>query len=345
MACWRAFLFFEGGIPFFPRALLRLFFSPRPRPHVGRQSRFSCMIVRPAASRAGPGMLNTGISTGWSAPPPPPPWGRSSVRLSASPIRLQRVNWGLPPWRPLWRQPVPSACISAWAAAAFPRASPRLPTTISLVLPSFILLGLSICRYSSPIPAAVPCARIFPSSFRGAVMSQRFPRGGSPPSGPASPVQGRPASPLGRGCSFWSCTLAVQGNRRFCHDHEMGRRRGVVDDCPDCGRGKDSRCPCCLECRRDRDAVDVGVPPSRPFPPARSGPGAFRPALPASAAAAARAPGPSARPGSATSAAPAATSARTSPACSPPVSASAASPNADPGGRVDVPVAAPESRF
>ena len=109
-------------------------------------------------------------------------------------------------------------------------------------------------------------------------MSQRFPRGGSPPSGPARPgsprvvqervVQGRAASPLGRGCSFWSCTLTVQGNRRFCHDHEMGRRRGIVDDCPDCGRGKDSRYPCCLECRRDRDAVDVGVPSSRSFPQA-----------------------------------------------------------------------------
>ena len=129
-----------------------------------------------------------------------------------------------------------------------------------------------------PIPAVGPCDRIFPSSFRGAVMSQRFPRGGSPPSGPARPgspravqervVQGRPASPLGRGCNFWSCTLTVQGNRRFCHDHEMGRRRGIVDDCPDCGRGKDSRYPCCLECRRDRDAVDVGVPPSRSFPQA-----------------------------------------------------------------------------
>ena len=117
-------------------------------------------------------------------------------------------------------------------------------------------------------------------------MSQRFPRGGSLPSGPARPgsprpgspravqervVQGRPASPLGRGCNFWSCTLTVQGNRRFCHDHEMGRRRGIVDDCPDCGRGKDSRYPCCLECRRDRDAVDVGVPPSRSFPQAPAG--------------------------------------------------------------------------
>ena len=126
-------------------------------------------------------------------------------------------------------------------------------------------------------------------------MSQRFPRGGSPPSGPARPglprpgspravqervVQGRPASPLGRGCNFWSCTLTVQGNRRFCHDHEMGRRRGIVDDCPDCGRGKDSRYPCCLECRRDRDAVDVGVPPSRSFPQAPAGGVSRRPAPP-----------------------------------------------------------------
>ena len=119
-------------------------------------------------------------------------------------------------------------------------------------------------------------------------MSQRFPRGGSPPSGPARPgsprvvqervVQGRPASPLGRGCNFWSCTLTVQGNRRFCHDHEMGRRRGIVDDCPDCGRGKDSRYPCCLECRRDRDAVDVGVPPSRSFPQAPAVDASHRPA-------------------------------------------------------------------
>lgn len=126
-------------------------------------------------------------------------------------------------------------------------------------------------------------------------MSQRFPRGGSLPSGPARPgparlgparpvqervVQGRPASPLGRGCNFWSCTLTVQGNRRFCHDHEMGRRRGIVDDCPDCGRGKDSRYPCCLECRRDRDAVDVGVPPSRSFPQAPAGGVSRRPAPP-----------------------------------------------------------------
>ena len=176
-------------------------------------------------------------------------------------------------------------------------------------------------RFASRILAGRP--RIFPSSFRGAVMSQRFPRGGSPPSGPARPglprpgspravqervVQGRPASPLGRGCNFWSCTLTVQGNRRFCHDHEMGRRRGIVDDCPDCGRGKDSRYPCCLECRRDRDAVDVGVPPSRSFPQAPAGGVSRRPAPPlersaqpppTSAAAAARAPGPSALPGSA----------------------------------------------
>ena len=125
-------------------------------------------------------------------------------------------------------------------------------------------------------------------------MSQRFPRGGSLPSGPARSglprpgsarpvqervVQGRAASPLGRGCNFWSCPLTVQGNRRFCHDHEMGRRRGVVDDCPDCGRGKDSRYPCCLECRRDRDAVDVGVTPSSPFPQAPAGGASRRPAV------------------------------------------------------------------
>ena len=267
MACWRAFLFFEGGVSFFPARAIKAIFCPGPAPM-------------------------------WDVSPGFP--ARFASRILAG--------------------------------------RPRI----------------------FPIPAVGPCDRIFPSSFRGAVMSQRSPRGGSLPSGPARPglprpgspravqervVQGRPASPLGRGCNFWSCTLTVQGNRRFCHDHEMGRRRGIVDDCPDCGRGKDSRYPCCLECRRDRDAVDVGVPPSRSFPQARSGPGAFRLALPASAAAAARDPGPSALPGSATSAAPAATSARTSPACSHPVSASAASPNADPGGRGDVPMVAPESRF
>ena len=81
------------------------------------------------------------------------------------------------------------------------------------------------------------------------------PPGGVP--GNSRPGNSRPGSAPGssgrRGCSFWSCGLTVSGNLRFCRDHEAGRRDGSVDDCPGCGRGKHSRYPCCLDCRRVRD--------------------------------------------------------------------------------------------
>ena len=51
-------------------------------------------------------------------------------------------------------------------------------------------------------------------------------------------------------CRFWSCSTPVREGDPWCREHRRAFQRGLVDDCPECGRGKELRFPTCLECRR-----------------------------------------------------------------------------------------------
>ena len=49
---------------------------------------------------------------------------------------------------------------------------------------------------------------------------------------------------------FWSCSTSLMEGDSWCCTHRRAFRRGLLDDCPECGPGKELRFPTCLECRR-----------------------------------------------------------------------------------------------
>ena len=51
----------------------------------------------------------------------------------------------------------------------------------------------------------------------------------------------------GRECGFWNCSR--KGNPTFCYEHYRAYKAGKVDDCPECGRGKDVSYSTCLDCK------------------------------------------------------------------------------------------------
>ena len=51
-------------------------------------------------------------------------------------------------------------------------------------------------------------------------------------------------------CRFWSCSEPSQVEESWCLEHLVAFRRGLLDDCPRCGFGKERRYSTCLRCRR-----------------------------------------------------------------------------------------------
>ena len=51
-------------------------------------------------------------------------------------------------------------------------------------------------------------------------------------------------------CRFWNCSERAQQEESWCREHLDAFRRGLLDDCPNCGFGKYRRYSFCLRCRR-----------------------------------------------------------------------------------------------
>ena len=51
-------------------------------------------------------------------------------------------------------------------------------------------------------------------------------------------------------CRFWSCPELSQEEESWCHEHLAAFRRGLLNDCPSCGFGKERRYSSCLRCLR-----------------------------------------------------------------------------------------------
>lgn len=50
-------------------------------------------------------------------------------------------------------------------------------------------------------------------------------------------------------CKMWNCSTGVPSFLAWCRIHNEARKRGDIDDCPGCGRGKEAKYPTCPECR------------------------------------------------------------------------------------------------
>ena len=59
-------------------------------------------------------------------------------------------------------------------------------------------------------------------------------------------------------CTFWNCSK--KGNPNLCYEHYKDYKAGKVDNCPECGRGKDAIYPTCLDCKSSGKSTK---PPSK----------------------------------------------------------------------------------
>ena len=67
-------------------------------------------------------------------------------------------------------------------------------------------------------------------------------------------VSARRRRTTGKTCRYWNCNEKVTYD--FCVKHYRELKSGQVDDCPGCGRAKDSKYPTCLDCKdRPTNAV------------------------------------------------------------------------------------------
>ncbi len=60
-----------------------------------------------------------------------------------------------------------------------------------------------------------------------------------------------------RQCCFWKCSTTVEAGHSWCGQHYRAYRRGLLDECPGCGRGKERRYSTCLDCRAVPSALPV----------------------------------------------------------------------------------------
>ena len=57
-----------------------------------------------------------------------------------------------------------------------------------------------------------------------------------------------------RTCKVWNCPTAIRGFYIYCKEHNEAQKRGEIDDCPGCGRGKEAKYDTCSECRSSGQA-------------------------------------------------------------------------------------------
>ncbi len=56
------------------------------------------------------------------------------------------------------------------------------------------------------------------------------------------------AAAMSNKCKFWDCDNLIRAGHFYCYRHYQDYRNGGVDECSECGRGKDSQYDLCLEC-------------------------------------------------------------------------------------------------
>ena len=49
-------------------------------------------------------------------------------------------------------------------------------------------------------------------------------------------------------CAFWNCARTIKSDYTYCYTHYEEERRGKLDTCPGCGRGKYATFDLCLDC-------------------------------------------------------------------------------------------------
>ena len=67
-------------------------------------------------------------------------------------------------------------------------------------------------------------------------------------------------------CRFWSCSEFSQDEESWCREHLVAFRRGLLDNCPECGWGKETRFPTCAGCRRVSRALHAALHGENEFP-------------------------------------------------------------------------------
>ena len=50
-------------------------------------------------------------------------------------------------------------------------------------------------------------------------------------------------------CRVWNCNETIRKQYEFCREHYYDSIVGLIDDCPGCGRAKDSDYDTCTDCR------------------------------------------------------------------------------------------------
>ena len=57
-------------------------------------------------------------------------------------------------------------------------------------------------------------------------------------------------------CAYWDCASEIDEEMSFCHEHGLKMDKGLIDQCPRCGRYKDKRYTLCPDCRYGRPIAD-----------------------------------------------------------------------------------------
>ena len=56
-------------------------------------------------------------------------------------------------------------------------------------------------------------------------------------------------------CKEQSCNEEVQEGHHLCREHWWRKRKGAINECPQCGVYKDAKYPFCIECNKKANAV------------------------------------------------------------------------------------------
>ncbi len=57
-------------------------------------------------------------------------------------------------------------------------------------------------------------------------------------------------------CAYWDCSREINEQDSFCHEHGPKLNKGLIDQCPKCGRFKDTRYKLCPDCRYGRPIAE-----------------------------------------------------------------------------------------
>ena len=66
----------------------------------------------------------------------------------------------------------------------------------------------------------------------------------------------------GKTCAYQDCDQSIAPWFMLCLDHNADKQSGLIDQCPDCGRYKDSRYPLCRDCNASGKSATPKSPTS-----------------------------------------------------------------------------------